>query len=141
MDMAAEEIFRLLGGDEIAHGGAAGVDVVVDLVEGGAVRRRVADHDDRLQAGEAVEAGGQLVFCVLAGRIERGRAGIAEAGDVVAAELHAPAVEIVEAVAGAEGGDLAGSFVIAGYDVDTVSAGFHDLARGVERAAPIAEVA
>src|SRR5690242_18739557 len=102
MDVAAEKVFGLLGGDEIAHGRAAGVHPLAHAVERTAIRRTVANHDERLQAREFREPRSHLLFAVLAGRVERSRTGVAEPGDVVSAKLHAPAVKIVEAEPRAE---------------------------------------
>src|ERR1017187_5067562 len=81
MDMAAEEMGGTAALDEIADGGGTGVQSGTDPVERRAVRRGVADQDQRMEAGERGEALGELRLGVFAGGMERGRAGIAEPGD------------------------------------------------------------
>ena len=56
VDVAAEEMLRLVLLDEIAHGSGSGVKTGSDLVECRAVRRGVADQDERVQIGEGRKA-------------------------------------------------------------------------------------
>jgi hypothetical protein len=53
VDVAAEEVLRLIFLDELAHRARAGVQAGADLVERRAIRRRVADQHQRVRLGEA----------------------------------------------------------------------------------------
>ena len=77
-----------------------------DLVERGAVGRRVADQHQRRQPAKRCQPLGDLRLAVFARRIERRGAGVAQAGDVLLAHLHVLPVEIVQAEARAHAGDL-----------------------------------
>src|ERR1017187_7647426 len=114
MDMAAEEMGGTAALDEVADGGGSGVQAGTDLVERGAVGRGVADQDQRMEGGERGEAFGELCLGVFAGGMERGRVGIAEAGDAPGAGREVALVEVVQAVLIAKSGDLGLRFVVAG---------------------------
>src|ERR1035441_10545603 len=95
---------------------------VADLMGRGAVGGGVADEDQRVELGERSEQRGELKLGVFAGRIERGRAGVAEPGDVPGAHGKLPLMKVVQAVLIAERGDLGGRFVIAREYPDFVAA-------------------
>ena len=86
VDVAAEKMGRLDALDEIAHGGRSGVQAGTDLIECRAVRRSVADEDQRVKLGERFEVFGDLRFGVFAGGIERSGAGVAESCDAPVAD-------------------------------------------------------
>src|ERR1039458_7704351 len=122
VDVAAEEVSGLAAVNEIADGGGSGVQAGTDLIERGAVGRGVADQDQRVEARERGQIRCELQLGVFAGSIERGRAGIAEPGDVPGAYGKLPLVKVVQAVLIAERGDLGGGFVIAREYPDLVAA-------------------
>src|SRR5438067_12784449 len=76
MDVAAEKMFGLMLLNEIAQRGGSGMDAGAHLVERGAVRRRVANQDQRRETGEALQSLRHLRFAVLSRRLKRRRAGI-----------------------------------------------------------------
>ena len=132
MNVAAEEISGLVLGDEVADGARAGVETGADLVERGAIGRRVADEDERVEGGEGGEVRGEFRLPVFAGGVEGRGAGVAEAGDAPGAELEVALVEIVEAVSIAEGGNLRGGFVVAGEYPNLTGARMKNLAGAIE---------
>ena len=67
-----------------------------------------------MEGGERGEAFGELWLGIFAGGMERGRAGIAEAGDAPGAGGEVALVEVVQAVLIAKSGDLGLRFVVAG---------------------------
>jgi len=134
--VAAEEMGRLGTLDEIANGGGTGMHSGLDLIERGAVRRGVADEDQRTERSERGEPFFDLTFGIFAGSREGGRAGVAEASDVERGGGEVPLVEIVQAVLIAEGGNLIGGFVVAGEYPDLFAARLQDLAAAIEAPAP-----
>src|ERR1035438_7873015 len=81
MDVAAEEILGLVLFDEFKNRARAGVQARTDLVERGAVGRRVADQDQWRERREGLQVFGELSLAVFAGSVEGRGVGIAEAGD------------------------------------------------------------
>ena len=136
VDVAAEEMGRLDALDEIANGGRSRMQTGLDFIERGAVRRGVADEDQRVEGGKGFEACGDLRLGVFARCIERGGAGVAQAGDVEPAGGELPLVKIVQAILIAQGGDLGGGFVVAGEYPDLFTARLQDLAAAIETLAP-----
>jgi len=83
-----------------------------DLVERGAIGWSMADQHQRVERGKRLQPFGQLRFRVFARRVERRGVGIAQSGDVPFAHHEVLPVEVVQAMALAHGGHLAGRFVI-----------------------------
>ncbi len=136
VDVATEKMRRLDALDEIAHGCGSGVQAGTDLIEYGAVRRGVADEDQRVKLGERFEVFGDLRFGVFAGGIERGGTGVTESCDAPVADREVAPVEVVEAALIAEGGNLGCRFVVAGKYPDLFAARPKDLAASIEAPAP-----
>jgi hypothetical protein len=103
-------------------GGGSGVQAGPDLIECSAIRRSVADENQRVKLGERFEVFGDLRFGVFAGSIERSGAGVAESCDAPVADREVAPVEIVEPALVAEGGDLGCGFVVAGEYPDFFTA-------------------
>src|ERR1035441_1756350 len=101
MDVAAEEMLRLISIDELAHRSRPGVQSGVDLVERGVVRRRVTDQHQRCQFREPLQSLGDLRLAIFAGRMEWGRAGIAQSGHLPLTYLNVTFVEVVQSMPGA----------------------------------------
>jgi len=134
--MAAEEMGRPGALDEIANGGGTGMHSGLDLIERRAVRRGVADEDQRAERGERDEPFFDLTFGIFAGSREGGGAGVAETGDVEPGGGELPLVEIVQAVLVAQGGNLGGGFVVAGEYPDLFAARLQNLAAAIETLSP-----
>src|SRR5438132_280203 len=88
VDVAAEEVFRLVPPDKIADGLAAEVATLAGAVEIGSKWRTMADHHERRQAGKRREAFGQFRLRVFTGCIERRRIRVAKPGDGVSIDAH-----------------------------------------------------
>ena len=118
MDVAAEEVARLVGFDKLADGSAASVEALVDAVEGGVVRWSVTNQNERVELGELRQVFAHLLLRIFAWGGERRGGRVAQARYVDAFDLDLLPVEVVETVAGAEVGDVGFGLVIAGQDVD-----------------------
>src|SRR5438067_1935394 len=136
MDVTAEEVRGLRSFDELAHRPRTAVLAGTDLVERRAMRRRVADQDERLEAGEAIEAFGKFRLGVFPGGIEGCRVGVSQTGDAPRAELQVALMEVVQPEALAHFGHLGGRFVVARQHVYFVAARAENLAATVEPLAP-----
>src|SRR5215472_3924719 len=106
MDMAAIKVGGLLLLNELTDGMRAGMQAGPDLVERGAIRRRVADQDERSQIGKLAQPIAELGFAVLPGRVEGSRIRVPQARHLPFANLDVPFVKIVKPKARAHGADL-----------------------------------
>ena len=122
MNVAAKEMLRLVGLDEVEYGLGAGVEAVADTVKRGAEGRCVTNEHERFEVGEPHEAIVDLRFAILSGRIERGRIRVPETGNMPAPGLKMTTMKIVQAVPRAHRRHLVGRFVISGQDVYAVAA-------------------
>src|SRR5205823_3146192 len=128
VDMAAEKMLGLILPNEIADGGGTGVDARADPIECGAIRRRVADQDQRREAREALETFRQLCLAIFPRRLERRRIGVAKTRYVPLTHLDMAFVKVVQAITRAGGSDLFGRFVVPRQNVNFVTARLQDLA-------------
>lgn len=141
VDVAAEEIFGLVGSNEFFDGGAAEMLAWRGRIERGVFRRAVANEDEGLEIGKAGKMLGELCLGVFAGSVERSGVGAAEARDEMSGEFDAHGVQIMEAVSLGEAGDIGIRFVVAGEQPEFAGA-FGKNGRGFfEAAAPIGEIA
>jgi len=123
MNVTAEEVRRLMLPDEIADRGRPALQALADAIERRAVRRRVADQHQRIERRETFQALGKLRLGIFARSVEGRRARVAETGDIPAANLQVPLVQIVKSVTGAHAGHLVGGLVVAGKGVHLIAAG------------------
>src|SRR5260370_8668217 len=97
MNMPAEEVLRLIGLNEFEHRAAAGVQSFLDAVEPGSMRRRMADQDQPLNAGELLEPLGDLLFGVLTRGLKRRRTRVANSAQLSPTLFAQLAVNIPQA--------------------------------------------
>src|SRR5213593_1116533 len=97
MNVPAEKVFGLAAVHELAHGFAAGVQALADLIERCPIGWRVADQNQRLERFKTRQALGQFGLAVFARSVERCRTRIAETRHMVSAYLQRLLVKVSEA--------------------------------------------
>jgi len=140
MNVAAEEILRLVLCDELADRVTSPVDAFPDSVQRGAKRRAVADQDQRLKRREPAEPPGDLRFTVFARSVEGSGVGVSEAGHLVAANSKRLLVKGVAAELCTKRFDPFCRFVISGQDVQLFGDRLKDLSASVQLPAPACQI-
>src|ERR1041384_8258046 len=93
--MATKEVFRLVLFDELADRLRSGMNPSAHAIEFGFVRRCVADQHQRRERDKRLEAPGDILLAVFAGRIEGRGTRIAQPRDVPIPYLAMPLGKIV----------------------------------------------
>jgi len=116
VDVPAGEPGGLLSLQKPLHRAASAVPPERRPVERRLQRRAMADQDQRLQAGEPLQPLGQLLFGVLARRVEWRRRTVSQPCNVPAIGLEVPPVQCVQPMPPAEELDLGFMLMIARQD-------------------------
>src|SRR5437588_10897349 len=113
MNVPAEEVFRLVRFNELQHRAAPGVHAFTNTVQIGSIGWGVTNQDQLLNPREPAQPLSDLLFAILAGRMERRRTGIAQGAKLSPIRLDQLVMNIPQAKSDAQGGYLLGRFVIA----------------------------